>query len=350
MIRPESFDRAHVLHDALVDARKRRRRLDHQIAGLIRDIADERLFEVFGHASIVQYGEAEHGLSPRQTHDYLLLGRKLTSLPAIDNALSAGELDKTKARELLRVATPETESAWVARALASTSRALEADIAVSRPGDPPPDDGAPSRGPARVRRTFTLDAAEAELLDQALLVLRLQTGVERDDLEDGVLLAIAARKILADADASESPRGGEPTRMIVQTCPDCASARSGDSEISDTLVDEALCDALITSMEPGPAQGHVSRAIPPAVRTAVLCAFDLKCAVPGCRHRWFLDVHHVQERRRGGDHRRENLVPLCPAHHRIVHGGVLAIERSGATLVFLGRRGALGVTTPRWGP
>jgi hypothetical protein len=51
-----------------------------------------------------------------------------------------------------------------------------------------------------------------------------------------------------------------------------------------------------------------------------------RCAVPGCRHAIFVDVHHLHLRADGGDHRLENLVTLCAAHHRMVHRGALLVE------------------------
>jgi hypothetical protein len=340
--------RAHTLHGEFLDARRTQRSLDHRVAGLLRDIKQERAFEVFGHANVVQYAWHEHQLSRRQTLDLLAIGRRLADLPVIDAALAAGDLDKTKAREILRVATPATEVAWLGRAASVTSRELERLVSASAFGDAPSDESPPLR-PARVRRVFEMDAIEADLLDQALVQLRLQTSTTREEIDDGALLALLARQVLDEPAPDTAPRGGEPYRVIVQHCPACEETRSGDALVSDTIIDEALCDALLTDMLPGPTQGHVTRTIPPAMRTAVLCAYEFRCAVPGCRHRRFLDVHHLEERQHGGDHRLSNLIPLCPAHHRVLHAGHLGAEATpDGRVVFTRRSGIVGAAVPTW--
>lgn len=77
----------------------------------------------------------------------------------------------------------------------------------------------------------------------------------------------------------------------------------------------------------GPARGRLTRNIPPATRRAVLHRDGLRCVVPGCRCRLWLDVHHLRARASGGTHDEANLVTLCSQHHRLVHDGVLGLER-----------------------
>ena len=48
--------------------------------------------------------------------------------------------------------------------------------------------------------------------------------------------------------------------------------------------------------------------------------------MPGCRHRAFKDVHHLDLRSEGGTHDPERLVLLCTQHHQRAHEGSLLIE------------------------
>jgi hypothetical protein len=54
------------------------------------------------------------------------------------------------------------------------------------------------------------------------------------------------------------------------------------------------------------------------------------CQVPGCRHATFVDVHHLRARDDGGNHKPDNLLTLCGAHHRACHRGELRIEKSAS--------------------
>ncbi len=63
-----------------------------------------------------------------------------------------------------------------------------------------------------------------------------------------------------------------------------------------------------------------SRAIPPAVRHAVLHR-DGGCTIDGCRSRYRLEPHHITPRSRGGDNSMDNLTTLCWYHHHVaIHG------------------------------
>jgi Domain of unknown function (DUF222) len=66
--------------------------------------------------------------------------------------------------------------------------------------------------------------------------------------------------------------------------------------------------------------GRKSRAIPPAMRRAML-ARDGGCRFPGCDRTRFCDGHHVQHWARGGEPQLGNLVTLCSFHHTLVHEG-----------------------------
>jgi len=67
------------------------------------------------------------------------------------------------------------------------------------------------------------------------------------------------------------------------------------------------------------------QSIPPAVRREVLRRYGGKCAVDGCQCSDFLNLHHLRYRA-DGTCKAEDLIPLCPVHHRRVHGGYLIIE------------------------
>jgi predicted Rossmann fold nucleotide-binding protein DprA/Smf involved in DNA uptake len=42
-----------------------------------------------------------------------------------------------------------------------------------------------------------------------------------------------------------------------------------------------------------------------------------------------VEVHHIDEQARGGEHSRRNCVTLCSTHHRMLHDGKLRIEGDG---------------------
>src|SRR5688500_13095629 len=65
-----------------------------------------------GYGSFAEYVERLFGYKPRTTHEKLRVAEALAQLPQLAAALNGGEMTWSAARELTRVATPETEAAW----------------------------------------------------------------------------------------------------------------------------------------------------------------------------------------------------------------------------------------------
>lgn len=374
---------ARALDARLVAARRAQRAAEHELALLLAELAEGELYRVLGYISLENYAFVALELPWRTARDLLRLGRCLLQLPVLNAAMAAGQIDWTKARELVRVVTPETEPTWVERAMAVTSRVLERDVAAANFGDAAPaGDPAPERTPARGRVWFEMETADAEVLRAALALLRCRSDLDRSEVEDGALLAAMARMVIAAEEAQEpsefdaaalDPAGvdmatldragvdlgaldlagvdpvaldlavhstdaaqrpsnsaqrntGERYRVVLQHCPTCRKVTALDGDVSETIGAEALCDAEIVDMRPGPTEGHATRKIAPALRRRVLHRAHWHCEIPGCRNRLWLDVHHTDLWAKSKRHEFKKLMVLCSPHHRATHEGGLAVE------------------------
>ena len=56
-------------------------------------------------------------------------------------------------------------------------------------------------------------------------------------------------------------------------------------------------------------------------------ALESRCRFPGCPATHRLHGHHVQHWANGGETSLDNLVLLCPTHHRLVHDGGFDVQR-----------------------
>lgn len=313
------------LHAHLVAAARTHRASAGVLAAGLALCAESRAFVALGYATLTDYAVAELRLAPREARDYLGLGRQLGRLPALAAALDRGEIGWTKAREVARVAVRDTEAAWILRANEVNSRTLEAEVSAAAPGDFPRPLGT-VRPPDRVRMVFEVDASDADIIRKMLAEKRAQIGATADELSDGAILAAAA----ADRSAEIAPtidRPSERHQIVIHLCPGCNEAVCNDHHVSDTVLATASCDAEHVDLTPGPTYGHRTHEPKPSVRRAVLAEAGHRCEVPGCANRLWLDTHHLRHRAHGGGHTRENLCVLCPAHHAMVHDGILAIER-----------------------
>lgn len=72
--------------------------------------------------------------------------------------------------------------------------------------------------------------------------------------------------------------------------------------------------------------GRKTRVVPAAIKRAVW-ARDRGCRFPGCGRKRYVDAHHVKHWSAGGETSLDNLMLLCPEHHRLVHEGGFRIEK-----------------------
>jgi RuvA, C-terminal domain/HNH endonuclease len=314
-----------------------------------------------GFGSFSEYVERLLGYSPRTTREKLRVAEALEALPHSARALEDGALTWCAARELTRVATGDTEAAWLEAAQGKTTRELERLVAGRQPGALPPSPTDPEPPRRHVLR-FEVTPETFALFREATQSLRRAAGAQLDD--DALLLTMARHVLGAPPDERSS------YRISFQLCSACgAGSQVAAGElvpVGPEIVAMASCDgerlgiigapanenrsaeapAPAAAPAPGasaaphltpapdappaPHVGHVGRtrqAIPPALRRAVLARDHHRCQVPGCTNTHFVDVHHIRPRSEGGRNTLENTITLCTTHHRATHRGELIIER-----------------------
>jgi 5-methylcytosine-specific restriction endonuclease McrA len=285
-----------------------------------------QLYRQLGHASLELYATQSLGFSRNRYWQFKRLADDLDRLPALKEAVIAGDLGWTKAQQVARVATEETQEAWVAKAATSSRRVLEQEVrrARKRPSPAPVVElafQAPSEPAAGLPVTVSLRMTGVQLARFEALVEKVRKlkvvpeGADRVDL----LLASLECTVASASAAGEGPRAAGPAvQIVVQQCPDCANAgvvtSRGERRLAPAQLDALGCDARVRRA------GGTNRAtIPPSVRAAVLARDRHRCATPGCGSTSFLEVHHVTPRCEGGSNQAENLVSLCSRCHGFVH-------------------------------
>jgi len=175
------------------------------LAFYLTEMDARRLHQASGHASTVHFAEEVLGLDRRRTGELLSVGRKLLTLPAIDDAFLRGELCWTKVVQLMRVASPEHEAAWLARALQSSTRALRMDVARTKQGAAPRAAG-DSKGLPEIRFRIDMQVSalthnKFDLAKQKLAAERGAAVADADDRVDQVLI------VTPDKDLGQCVRG-----------------------------------------------------------------------------------------------------------------------------------------------
>lgn len=295
-----------------------------------------------GYASLAELAERLLGLRGRETEERLRVGRALCELPLLDAAFASGKLVWSAVRELTRVATRQSEQAWLTWAKGRRVKEIEAAVVARASGDGPSD----RADPARVQHRLSF-AVRAETM---ALWRDLQSAVRKDfggSVDDDTLLYEIARRALG----GPSDEGRASYQVAVVRCDDCGrthvDAGGASVPVDETIAAMAACDAQVLQAKPGtdgsgpalsePASGpHVrdrraTQTIPPATRRAVTRRDHKRCVVPGCSNHRFLDLHHLDPRAEGGGHDPARLALVCGAHHRAVHSGAICIDGTASS-------------------
>ena len=170
----------------------------------------------------------------------------------------------------------------------------------------------------------------------------------RPSAETRAASAAASQPVAAAAPAGRETAGGgasETATAAPQVAAETSEASAGacecapppaDLDAGQAVIDQAgglhlgreaarrlACDAALVALRHGADGavldiGRMTRAIPTALRRALLDRDRNQCQFPGCNSRR-CDAHHVVHWADGGETRLQNLVLCCRFHHRAVH-------------------------------
>jgi hypothetical protein len=340
-------------HAALVRLARTRAGLDLEEGRWLLAAQRARAHERLGYGSFLEYVERLFGYAPRLTQDKLRVAEALETLPQLAQALRDGKASWSCARELTRVATTDTEHAWLERARGRTVREVEKLVAGRRPGSLPNDAAEPSLQRHVLR--FEVSGEVLATFREAMAKVRRDAGGPVDD--DSALLLLARHMLAGPVDDGRASYQVELT--VCEHCQRATQTAQGESlEVAAEVAAMARCDGQriasanakdahvgfsrdenaddqATTAQKSQPSLRAKQDVPPAVRRRVLRRDRHRCQVPGCTHANFVDVHHVRTREDGGGHNAENLVTLCSAHHRACHRGELIVQGNAADgLVF----------------
>ena len=138
-----------VVHEELVGIAKRRAALDVEEAQWIRRGLEVEVWKEFGMVNVIDYLERVVGYAPRTAMDRVRVAMELRYLKSVERAMERGDLGYSAVREIVRVATVETEDEWVAAAVGKNVKQVE-ELVRGRQKAGGPVDGAAGRQTARI--------------------------------------------------------------------------------------------------------------------------------------------------------------------------------------------------------
>ena len=369
---------------------------------------EQALAEKYGEKSTATWLRSELNLPQATAFEYVRVARGLRKFRLLFDAFESGVMPYSTVRFLLRYLEECNEEQYVQLALSMSFADLQLVLAGARPKEEDPtepyararecDDG-------MLAFEARLPAVAGQKLLTALKVAQLASfgleDVDPDDLQDPEKV----QKLIDDAAAAEDAvpseqdraprkrtkitmddivrsvsRYGPPEKQDVYAAllamidmvranpksplrspgvqvnlmvnqfgqcwmPENRSACSEDvrSYLANAMVRLHLLDDTGLTIR----VGRSRRFATDGQVQALLAIWGYQCAMPGCSHRRFIEMHHIKEWEHGGMTDLDNLIPLCSSCHSQVSHGVVTIERQGADLFFTFKNGARFVSRNR---
>ncbi len=311
-----------------------------QILSTVADYDAGRHWSEDGATSMTSWLAARYGIAWSTAREWVRVAHALRGLPRIADAYAGGRLSWDQLRPLTRFATPETDERW-----ALDSPAMRV--------------GQLWREARRVERERKQREIES---DRQMRYLRLEWDEEKRFLqlyaelpaEQGAAVEAALERRAAEIEVEEdvfdrrgarladaltelvtsSADGAEQATLVVhaaatvvadlpRSAPALGETDSG-AQLSDQIIRRIACDARIEWVLEADGRavgiGRRGRVIPGWLRRQLVFR-DPECRFDGCARRSGLIAHHIVPWARGGPTDLDNLVRLCPMHHRLVHEG-----------------------------
>jgi hypothetical protein len=299
--------------------------LDASEARWLREAERLQIWKHLSMVSALDYMERVLGYTPHAARERLRVAHELAQLPAIGQSFARGELPFSAVRELTRVATADTDTAWRDAAVGKSVHEIEQLVAGRTRGSQPSDPPDPAVRTQIVR--FELRPDTYARLRQARTALADEHGRHLDDDE---LIAALCDATLDRAAPTTEPNGRARFQIALTLCERCRQGWQHGAGVKIAVdaiaVDQALCDAQHIGPIDADRPARAYQDIPPATARLVWHRDGGHCQTPGCRSSRGLEIHHIIHRDDGGSHEPSNLTIRCSACHRSHHAGRLMIS------------------------
>jgi hypothetical protein len=313
---------------------ERQARLQQELTQVVREADDRGDWEAAGCSSsaqwLAQLSSSDYGSAVRITRT----SDALRSLPALDEALGRGALTLDQVAAAAEFATPETDAELARVAVGKAPSQI--GLAARTLAPPVVEDDRALYARRSLRMEWTrggrelvfsgrLPLEQGAAFKQAIWdIAKTQRAIDK---KTGTVLEwqqSAADALVSLARQRGGVEGGvrrSPTTLIVHVSEDAPPFLEGAGPLSLETAERLTCDARRLTIKPRGrdlVHSRVGRCASYAQQRA-LHKRSGHCQYPGCTAARELEAHHVIAVERGGKTELDNLILLCPRHHKLLH-------------------------------
>ena len=342
-----------MLFEELSELAGQRNAIDGRIVEIAAEIERDELCGATGARSVAALLAWKTGSSPTNAHTIAAVARRTAEFPRCVQGLREGRLSLDQVGVIAERAADGSDEHYAALAEVATVSQLRTAIKLEPRPEPDPR---PERQRSITKTTdgqsscwrITLPKVDAAKFDAALQSHQdaLIAEWKRDHDDDRRApnrppLPGAGEAFMRlveagwDADAVRRPHGQHTTVVVHLDVNQRAASLHLGPLLTESERRYLLCDATCEVWFERDGQvigsGRATRVINRRLRRALEHRHPT-CAVPGCGATRGLHAHHIRHWEDGGPTELDNLVLVCPYHHRLHHRGVITITGPGHNL------------------
>jgi hypothetical protein len=354
--------RLDVLFGELAELAGQRNAIDGRIAEIISEVDRDELWGATGARSVPALVAWKLGWSSANAHAVATVAHRLEEFPRCARGMREGRLSLDQVGVIAAGAGSGSDDHYAQLAAVATVNQLRTAVRLEPRPDPKPRQPRQRSitkisGDDSTSWKITLPHGEAALFDaalqshlDALIVEWKQDHGDDDGDHDGEGASTDQRPPMPDtADAflrlveagwdTEARRRPHAQRTTVVVHVDVAQ-RTGTLHLGPLLSDadrrfltcDATCEVWFERAGRVIGAGRVTRTVNRRLRRALEHRHPT-CGVPGCGATRGLHAHHIRHWEDGGATELDNLVLLCPYHHRLHHRGAITISGTTDALI-----------------
>jgi len=354
---PSPTERMDGLLEKVAELTGQRNAIDGQIVDIVAEIDHDELWGATGARSVPSLVAWMTGVSPRNAETIAAVAHRIEEFPRCAAAMREGRFSLDQVGAIAEKAANGSDAHYAQLAECATVSQLRNAIKLEPRPDPEPRPEPPRRSISKTgdeqstTYKITLPHDEAAIVDAALASHRdaLIAQWKRDHEDGGALpMPNTADGFMSlvvagwDADVARRPHAQRTTVVVHVDLETRVAALHLGPLLSDDdrryLTCDATCEVWFERDGRVIGAGRATRTVGRRLRR-VLEHRDRCCVVPGCGATRGLHAHHIWHWEDGGPTELENLVLVCPHHHRAHHRGVITITGTAQHLQVTDQQG-----------
>ncbi|BBY44758.1 HNH endonuclease signature motif containing protein [Mycolicibacterium celeriflavum] len=343
------LERLEVLFEELAELAGQRNAIDGRIVEIVAELEQDRLWGITGTRSVKALVAWKLGMSEATAKTVAAIAHRFQEFPVCTQGLREGRLSLDQVGIIAKRGGRGSDEHYAQLASVATVNQLRTAIRLEpRPEPDPVPEPEPARSISkhtdeqfnyyRIKLPHTDGAVFDAALQSHLDALITEYKREHDatgpvceqqppfpDTADAFMRLVEAGW---DAEVARRPHGQHTTVVVHLDVKDRVAGLHLGPLLSDADRQYLLCDATCEAWFERDGQligaGRTTRQISRRLRRA-LEHRDRTCVVPGCEATRGLHAHHIVHWEDGGATELDNLVLVCPYHHRLHHRGGITI-------------------------